>query len=148
MSETWRPVPSAPGYEVSSRGQIRSPRTVLSQFVHPDGHLQLTLGQRHVYAHRIVAEAFLPNPFNHPIVRHLDGDAANNVVENLAWGTHQENAQDTLRHGHHPLASRGECVNGHEYTPENTRVDAKSHRRICRTCDRVRQAATKARRAA
>lgn len=49
-------------------------------------------GKHYSYsAHRIIAQAFLPNPDMHEIVNHKDGNRANNSVENLEWCSQKEN---------------------------------------------------------
>jgi hypothetical protein len=48
--------------------------------------------------HRVVAQAFIRNPDNLPVVRHLDDNPANNCVDNLAWGTQKDNMRDCADH--------------------------------------------------
>lgn len=56
-----------------------------------------------VLLHRVIAEAFIPNPENLPEVNHKDGNKRNNHIENLEWCSHMEN----MTHAH----SNGLIVN-------------------------------------
>ena len=47
--------------------------------------------------HRLLAQAFIPNPNNLPLVRHLNDDRFDWRLENLAWGTRSDNVRDSIR---------------------------------------------------
>ena len=104
MDEIWKPVRGfGNDYWISDKGRLYS--TISKKFmcgtpVGECGHLDVSLhknGMRyHRYLHRLVAEAFIPNPRNLPLVRHLDNDPSNNDIDNLAWGTMYDNMQDCI----------------------------------------------------
>lgn len=104
--ELWKYCRENCDYAISTHGRVWSCKS--NMFLQPGkadryGHLQINMcynGMRtNVPVHRMVAEMFIPNPYNLPVVRHLDGDPANNAVWNLAWGTQRDNYEDSVRHG-------------------------------------------------
>ena len=74
----------------------------ISQNMHKNtGYLMVSLWKnnkgKNCYVHRIVAQAFIPNPDNKPEVNHKDSNRLNPTVSNLEWVTHSEN----VLHGYH-----------------------------------------------
>lgn len=68
--------------------------------------------QRWFYVHRLVAEAYIPNPDSYPQINHKDGNPRNNICTNLEWCTGKQNMQHAIRTGlktyhHNPRCSCG-----------------------------------------
>lgn len=83
-------------YEVSDTGLVRN--KVSGKILKPgrnNGYLYVNLCKNGKYKsiriHRLVAEAFIPNPLNLPEIDHIDKNRSNNNVDNLRWVNHQEN---------------------------------------------------------
>ena len=111
MNEIWQDVKGFEGfYQISNLGNLKSLERVvrnvngtrvvpeqLMKFTTRSGYYNVILrkyGQRHSrQIHRLVAEAFIPNPQGHPIVNHKDFNKKNNCVENLEWCTQAHNIQ-------------------------------------------------------
>ncbi len=111
MMEIWKPVNNFEGfYEVSNYGRVRSIERVvehqrygkmlvsaklLKPWNNMHGYCNVNLmkdGERKVFkVHRLVAEAFIPNPENKYAVNHKDGNKENNHYLNLEWCTKSEN---------------------------------------------------------
>lgn len=93
--EVWKEVIGSNGkYQVSNEGQVRSLTSLLSSYKR-SGYLCVTMTiekkRKPQYVHRLVAEAFLPNPEGLPFVNHKDEDKLNPHVDNLEWCTHEYN---------------------------------------------------------
>lgn len=68
---------------------IKEPYT--TNFGYKRVHLEKNKKSKHVFVHRLVAEAFIPNPDNKPYINHKNGVRTDNRVENLEWCTASEN---------------------------------------------------------
>ena len=94
-------------YEVSNLGNIRNAKThkLRKLRINDKGYhvISLSLGSAKnrptVRVHRLVAEAFIPNPDNKPEINHIDGNKCNNIITNLEWCTPKENVAHALQFG-------------------------------------------------
>lgn len=109
MQEIWKDIFGGK-YQISNLGNIislnyhREKRIKqLSKLNMPNGYITVKLcvdGKVKRYSlHRLVAEAFIPNPENKPFVNHKDGNKRNNNVDNLEWCTQSENQLHAVRNG-------------------------------------------------
>lgn len=105
MEEVWKDVVGYENYyEVSNTGYIRNKNTqrILKGNVNKDGYRKVKLGygtSKEYCYHRVVAQAFIPNPDNKPEINHIDNDRLNNSADNLEWVTHTENVHWANKQG-------------------------------------------------
>ena len=104
--ETWKDIKGFEGiYQISNMGRVKSFKAdpngrILSIKNSKGDYLNIVLchgnKRRSVKVHRLVAEAFVPNPHNKPEVNHIDGNKQNNRADNLEWVTRAENHRHAL----------------------------------------------------
>lgn len=110
MEEVWKDVIGYEGaYKISNKGKVYSiPRNgtlggIMKPTKQKNGYYFIHLKNKdkkiNTGVHRLVAQAFIPNPDNKPTVNHIDGDKQNNCVENLEWATYKEQLDHSLQLG-------------------------------------------------
>lgn len=103
MKEIWKDVKNFENkYQISSFGRLRNKYSghIYKLTNKNDNYFSVVLydkGQKKsIKIHKLVAEAFIPNPENKPQVDHIDLNKQNNRVENLRWVTALENIQHNI----------------------------------------------------
>ena len=121
IEEIWKDIEGYGGvYQISNLGNVKSLERIV---YHPDGRVQVRKERimskrestdgyymaklnvnkksKSIAIHRLVAQAFIPNPNNLPEVNHIDTDRKNNKVDNLEWCTHIDNIMYSVKLGHY-----------------------------------------------
>ena len=130
MEEIWKDIAGYEGvYQVSNTGLVRSldryteggrffSGRLMAQSKDKDGYLILGLYSNRkgktFKVHRLVAKAFVDNPYNLPEVNHIDEDKTNNHADNLEWCSTAYN----LTYGHRLDCVRGENAPKSKLTPD------------------------------
>ena len=122
--EIWKDIKGYEGlYQVSNIGRVKrletktkcfdngkttAYRVVKERILKPhlrdnNGYASLLLSKnskiKRFLIHRLVAESFIDNPNNYPLVMHKDNDRQNNNLSNLQWGTHKLNHTQKINEG-------------------------------------------------
>ena len=148
--EVWKEVPGYDGkYFVSNHGRIKSMWRLKN--LYSDGHVRKNVrvykerlmtptdngngylivslksdGKRlNRYIHRLVAELFVENPYNMPVVNHIDFNKKNNNVDNLEWCTQQQNIIHSI-----PNMRRQHAIPSRDLPPY-VYIDKKGRYRVC-----------------
>lgn len=107
INEIWRPIKGYENYEVSNLGRVKSlnyhrtdKEQIMKSYTTKKGYLRINLlkngkGTKFLI-HRLVAEAFIPNPDNKPCIDHINTVRDDNRVENLRWCTISENCNNFI----------------------------------------------------
>lgn len=112
--EQFKPIRDWPNYMISNHGEVLQVEQTIKRkagIVKPckasqKGYLQVQLidgyTRKFFYVHKLVAQAFIPNPNKYPKVNHIDANHHNNHYKNLEWCTQKQNVHHALNMRMHP----------------------------------------------
>jgi hypothetical protein len=154
--ERWAPVPGFERYEVSDLGRVRSVTTGrLRKPFERQGvpyqavYLKAGEAQKCFLMHSLVLSVFRTARPDGMVGRHIDGDARNNRLTNLEWGTQQDNGRDQRRHGRTQAGERNNKAKLTAASVASIRESAKTNVALAReygvraeTISNVRRGAT------
>lgn len=137
--EIWKDIEGWEGiYQVSNLGRIKKilgkKEKILSLYT-TGGYYGVSFRKpnvhKHYRVHRLIAQAFIPNPENKPFINHIDGNKKNNALSNLEWCTHQENITHAFRileHGNMKLSMEDvESIRNLEINSMNVKAISKQY---------------------
>ena len=137
--EKWKNIAGYEGkYQISSLGRVKSlnyrntrKKKIIKLKKEKNGYIRVGLhykGKQNLKSvHRLVAEAFIPNPNNYPIINHKDENKQNNRVDNLEWctikynnnyGTRIEKAKIKMKENHADYSGEKHPMYGKHHTQE------------------------------
>jgi len=125
MKEIWKDIPNYEGlYQVSNFGIVKSVRRnkIRKTHISREGYEKIMLSNngigKNFLVHRLVAEAFIPNPSNLPQINHKDENKKNNCVENLEWCSQKYNCNYGNRTN--AIASKNKIIHKGKHYSINT----------------------------
>lgn len=114
--EVWKEINGYPSYMISDKGRVKNcmRNKILKPGLGKSGYLHVGLWKdgtpTYVDLHRMVAEYFIPNPDNLPVVEHIDDIKTHNWKDNLKWSTQLDNVQKAFSKMYSFISPTGEVV--------------------------------------
>lgn len=139
MLEEWRDIEGYEGlYQVSNLGRVKSLKSqygyrkiILKPRKNKYGYFHLQLHNKgnikDCTIHRLVAQAFIPNPNNYPQINHKDENKLNNNVSNLEWCTAKYNTNYGTRNQRSSKSNKGKKRKSRYHTEETKRKMKENH---------------------
>lgn len=92
----WKQIENFPNYSISNTGIVMNTKknkqmTIYTRKGYSIVKLSINNKAKEMKVHRLVANAFIPNPNNFPCVNHKDENKSNNNIDNLEWCTYEYN---------------------------------------------------------
>lgn len=131
MIEEFRPIQGFESlYEISNTGRVRPLFKSRVEYLKPKtnhkGYLYFGLSHNKKdfsrFQHRLIAQAFIPNPENKPQINHINGIKTDNRIENLEWCTNGENGRHAVKTGLRRPAYLGKFGKDHNQSKPITLV--------------------------